>query len=64
MDFRPGAIRSCVGVVHGVDVIVGQIQVHLQIDHLHLFGVPVAGRLEDVVDWDPRVDQDGLLDYG
>lgn len=53
---------SAVGIVHGVDVVVGQVHVHHEVGHLHDFWVPVSWCLEDVVDWDPRVDENRLFD--
>lgn len=53
---------SAVGIVHGVDVVVSEIHVHYQVGHLHHLGVPVSWSLEDVVHWDPRVNQDRLFD--
>ena len=57
------ACKSAVGVVHGVDVVVCHVVVHLEVDHLHHFWVPVAGSLKNVIDWQPGIDEDGLFDY-
>lgn len=53
---------SAVGIVHRIDVVVGEIHVHHQVGHLHHFWVPVSRGLEDVVHWDPGVDEDWLFD--
>jgi hypothetical protein len=56
--------ESGIWIVHSINVVIGEIHVHLQIGHLHYLRMPVAWSIEVVIDWNPRVNQNGLLHDG